>query len=55
LQSEGEIPQAREKLEALLLEGLKSSEPTEMTSDDWLQVRMEALEILEAGQRHEPG
>ena len=30
---------AREKLEALLLEGLESGEPKEMTAEDWAELR----------------
>ncbi len=33
---------AQEKLEALLLEGIQSSESTEMTRQDWADVRREA-------------
>ncbi len=38
----------REKLETLLLEGLRSSEPTEMTRQDWDDIRREALKQFEA-------
>jgi antitoxin ParD1/3/4 len=39
---------AQESLEALLLEGLRSSEPTEMTRRDWDEIRQEALKRVEA-------
>ena len=39
---------AQERLEALLLEGIQSSEPTEMTRDDWAEIRREALQALQA-------
>jgi antitoxin ParD1/3/4 len=39
---------AQEKLEALLLEGIQSGEPTEMTREDWSDIRREALKQLEA-------
>jgi antitoxin ParD1/3/4 len=39
---------AQEKLEALLLEGVQSSGPTEMTRQDWDEVRKEALKQFEA-------
>lgn len=39
---------AQEKLEALLLEGIQSSEPTEMTRQDWNDIRREALKQFEA-------
>ena len=34
---------AREKLEALLIEGIQSSEATEMTRQDWNDIRAEAV------------
>lgn len=45
---EDEKRKAEEKLEALLLEGLQSGEPTEMTRQDWIDIRVEALKRLEA-------
>ncbi len=39
---------AREKLEALLLEGLRGSEPTETTRQDWDDIGREALKQFEA-------
>jgi antitoxin ParD1/3/4 len=39
---------AQERLEALLLEGLRSGEPTEMTRRDWDEIRQEALKRVEA-------
>jgi antitoxin ParD1/3/4 len=39
---------AQEKLEAMLMEGIQSGEPTEMTREDWKYIRREALKQLEA-------
>ena len=39
---------ARERVEALLLEGLESGEATEMTKQDWVEFRREAVERLKA-------
>ena len=39
---------AQEKLEALLMEGIQSSEPTEMTRRDWNDIRAEALKKFAA-------
>jgi antitoxin ParD1/3/4 len=39
---------AREKLEAMLMDGLQSGEPTEMTRQDWADIRHEALKQFEA-------
>lgn len=44
---EDEKRKAREKLETLLLEGVQSSGPTEMTRQDWQDIRQEALKQLE--------
>src|SRR5437762_2451246 len=38
----------QERLEALLMEGIQSSEPTEMTRQDWDDIRKEALKQFEA-------
>jgi antitoxin ParD1/3/4 len=38
---------AREKLEALLMEGIQSGPPTEMTRQDWDDIRREALKQFE--------
>lgn len=38
---------AQEKLESMLLEGLQSGAPTEMTRDDWADIRRAALKQLE--------
>jgi hypothetical protein len=40
--------QRTHELEALLLEGIRSSEPTEMTREDWDDIRREALKQFEA-------
>ncbi|MCC6391600.1 MAG: type II toxin-antitoxin system ParD family antitoxin [Bryobacterales bacterium] len=37
-----------EKLESLLMEGIQSGEPTEMTREDWSEIRREALKQFEA-------
>lgn len=39
---------AQEKLEALLMEGIQSGEPSEMTHEDWADVRREAVKKFEA-------
>ena len=39
---------AQEKLEALLMEGIHSGEPTEMTRRDWDEIRKEAVKQFEA-------
>ena len=39
---------AQEKLEALLMEGIQSGAPTEMTKQDWKDIRTAALKQLEA-------
>ena len=38
----------QEKLEALLVEGIQSGEATEMTRQDWSDIRTEALKQFEA-------
>ena len=40
--------QAQERLEAMLMEGIQSGEPTEMTRQDWADIRQEALKLFEA-------
>ena len=39
---------AREELEALLMDGLKSGEATEMTEEDWNKIRRNGLARLKA-------
>ena len=39
---------AQDKLEALLIEGIQSGEPTEMTRQDWADIRREAVRQFEA-------
>lgn len=39
---------AHEKLEALLVEGIQSGEATEMTRQDWSDIRTEALNQFKA-------
>ena len=39
---------AQAELEALLLEGIRSGEPTEMTRQDWIEIRSEAVRQFEA-------
>ncbi len=45
---EDEKRAAQEKLEALLVEGIQSSQPTEMTRRDWDDIRREALKQFES-------
>ncbi|MBZ2178811.1 MAG: type II toxin-antitoxin system ParD family antitoxin [Acidobacteria bacterium] len=42
---------AQDRLEALLLEGIRSGEATELTRQDWSDIRAEALRQLEARQK----
>jgi antitoxin ParD1/3/4 len=37
-----------EKLESLLMEGIQSGQPTEMTREDWSEIRRGALKQFEA-------
>jgi antitoxin ParD1/3/4 len=39
---------AQEKLEAMLMEGMQSSGPTEMRREDWEDIRREAVKQFEA-------
>ena len=39
---------AQDKLGAMLIEGIRSSEPTEMKRQDWADIRQEALKHFEA-------
>ncbi|MCX6605175.1 MAG: type II toxin-antitoxin system ParD family antitoxin [Acidobacteria bacterium] len=39
---------AQQRLEALLMEGVLSSEPTEMRPEDWQDIRREAIKQFEA-------
>jgi antitoxin ParD1/3/4 len=39
---------AQEKLEGMLMEGIHSGAPTEMTRQDWADIRQEALKQMEA-------
>ena len=39
---------AQERLEALLVEGIQSGEATEMTSQDWSEIRAEAVKQFQA-------
>jgi antitoxin ParD1/3/4 len=45
---EDEKRAAQEKLEALLVEGIQSSQPTDMTRQDWEDIRREALKQFES-------
>ncbi len=45
---------AQEKLEALLMEGLQSGSPSEMTRKDWDEIRAEALKQVEARKNPKP-
>lgn len=44
----------QEKLEALLMEGLQSGSPSEMTRNDWDEIRAEALKRFEARKNGKP-
>jgi antitoxin ParD1/3/4 len=39
---------AQEKLEALLMEGLESGKPSEMTRKDWAEIRREAVKQFQS-------
>jgi antitoxin ParD1/3/4 len=39
--------QTQAKLEALLIEGIQSGKPTEMTREDWADIRRQALARIE--------
>lgn len=39
---------AQEKLETMLMEGLQSGQPTEMTHEDWAEIRREAVKQVES-------
>ena len=41
---------AQEKVERMLMEGIQSSGPTEMTSQDWADIRQEALKQFQLRQ-----
>lgn len=45
---EDERRKAQERLESLLMEGIRSGEPTEFTREDWGEIRREALKQLDA-------
>ena len=45
---EDEKRKAQEKLEAMLMEGIQSGAPTEMTRTDWQEIRSEAFKQFEA-------
>ena len=44
-----EKSKAQERLESLLMEGIHSGEPTEMTRQDWVDIREEAFNQFETG------
>lgn len=44
---EDEKRKAQERLEAMLMEGIQSSAPTEMTRKDWEEIRKEAVKQFE--------
>ncbi len=46
---------AQEKLESLLMEGIQSSAPTEMTRQDWDDIRREALKQFEGRKSRKMG
>ncbi len=39
---------AQDKLEAMLMEGIQSSAPSQMTREDWADIRQEALKQVQA-------
>ena len=39
---------AQAKLEAMLMEGIQSSEPSEMRPEDWADIRREAVKQIDA-------
>ncbi len=45
---------AQEKLQALLMEGIQSGEPTGMTRQDWSDIRTEALKLFESRKARKP-
>jgi antitoxin ParD1/3/4 len=45
---------AQEKLETLLMEGIQSGEPTEMTRQDWDEIRREAVKQFEGRKSRKP-
>jgi plasmid stabilization system protein ParE len=45
----------QEKLEVMLMEGIRSGEPTEMTRQDWADIRQEALKQFEARKSRKKG
>ena len=42
---------AQDQLEAFLMEGVESGEPTEMTRQDWDDIRQEGRKLFEARKR----
>jgi antitoxin ParD1/3/4 len=44
---EDEKRKAQERLEAMLMEGIQSGAPTEMTRKDWEEIRKEAVKQFE--------
>ncbi|MBL0159872.1 MAG: type II toxin-antitoxin system ParD family antitoxin [Bryobacterales bacterium] len=44
---------AHDRLEALLIEGIQSGQPTEMTRQDWDDIRREAFKQFEARKARE--
>jgi antitoxin ParD1/3/4 len=40
--------QAQQKLEEMLLEGVRSGEPREMTAQDWADIRKQGLALLQS-------
>ena len=45
--SDDEKRKAQERLEALLMEGIQSGEPTDMTRQDWTDIRAATLKQFE--------
>ncbi len=45
---------SQEKLESLLMEGIQSSKPSELTREDWGEIRREALKQFDARRARKP-
>ena len=44
---EDEKRQSQERLESLLLEGVRSGKPTRMTKREWAEIRRDGMKLLE--------
>ena len=45
---------SQEKLESLLMEGIQSCKPSELTREDWGEIRREALKQFDARRARKP-